>query len=217
MLGCLGRNEWACYRDTETTRTYISMKKLLYSEATRVLTNIDETIKKDIYAISFFFDFYDDPFTVIRIGYNTKEQLKKMTPVASSAREAKWNYAFWLQEDIFIFGEKGTPSFDIIQREKALEAESCKQSDKGDGDEYSKYDNCDEYAQYKVDEKISVCAVEVAAELAQSNFIAEIFGSRIPIIVHELLYDDKTIKMTKLANPHNESAEFIEFVESGCQ
>ena len=52
-----------------------------------------------------FIDLDDDPrHPILQLGYNTLTHLKERTPSASGAEEAKWNYAFWLQNELTFIG-----------------------------------------------------------------------------------------------------------------
>lgn len=81
------------------------MKSTLYSEASKAIESIDKNLVDDVYALSFWVHF-DRFLPVIYISYNTNEQVRKMEHSASSLVEAKWNYAFWLQEYLCDFGEE---------------------------------------------------------------------------------------------------------------
>ena len=61
---------------------------------------------KDIYAISFWKDNdEDDPrCPTITISYNTTSQVESEKADSSSTMEAKWNFAYWLQEDVATIG-----------------------------------------------------------------------------------------------------------------
>lgn len=57
--------------------------------------------KEDIYAISLYVnDEEDDPCRpTVMLGYNAEEQVMKSIKDASEEKEARWNYAFWLQNE----------------------------------------------------------------------------------------------------------------------
>ena len=75
-----------------------------------LLEMIKESIKKwdksDIYAISLFvYNFNDNPCEpTVTLGYNTNKKYISEIKNASNEQEAKWNYAFWLQNVEFEFG-----------------------------------------------------------------------------------------------------------------
>lgn len=77
-----------------------------YTKAEKAIKKIGKQNIKDIYAISFWKDnLEDDPrCPVITIGYNTLTQVEVEKKNTSSLMEAKWNYAFWLQNEIGTIG-----------------------------------------------------------------------------------------------------------------
>lgn len=68
--------------------------------------SIDTNTLDDIYAFSFYFhNDEDDPRSpTLTIGFNTNSHLKSEINNASNENEAKWNYAFWLQNEIAVIG-----------------------------------------------------------------------------------------------------------------
>ena len=83
------------------------MKKIsdyIQTAWSKSFNSIDEKIINEIYAFSFWV--YDDEddlrCPVLAIGYNTNSNLQKEIDSASSKEEAKWNFAFWLQNEIAI-------------------------------------------------------------------------------------------------------------------
>ncbi|OOM78365.1 hypothetical protein CLPUN_19740 [Clostridium puniceum] len=62
---------------------------------------------KDIYVISLYMsNSEDDPRRpMITLGYNTMEQYENPLSDACDNAEAKWNFAFWLQNEELIIGD----------------------------------------------------------------------------------------------------------------
>ena len=77
-----------------------------YAKAEKAIKKIGRQNIKDVYAISFWKDnLEDDPrCPVITIGYNTLTQVEVAQKNAASLMEAKWNYAFWLQNEVATIG-----------------------------------------------------------------------------------------------------------------
>ena len=75
-----------------------------------IVDNINAWTDTDIYVISLFvYDNNDNPCKpTVTLGYNTESQVRSTTEFASDEEEAKWNYAFWLQNEFFVFGEDET-------------------------------------------------------------------------------------------------------------
>src|SRR6478735_743578 len=99
-----------------------------YNKVKEVINNIHDGQVSDIYVISFFKSNEEDDLRrpTLTVGYNTVTQLKNSTPpdgkeggwpMASDAQEAKWNYAFWLQnEELVIGGDKYDPVSDWVKQ-----------------------------------------------------------------------------------------------------
>ena len=86
-----------------------TMKNILLEQIKERMATWD---KSDIYAVSLYvYDMNDNPCEpVVTLGYNTIEQFQREIPNASDEQEAKWNYAFWLQNEELSFGAGETQS-----------------------------------------------------------------------------------------------------------
>lgn len=67
----------------------------------KIITAIESWKEPDIYAISLFV--YDELKPTLTLGYNTESNVKLNTSNALDEQEARWNYAFWLQNVEFYF------------------------------------------------------------------------------------------------------------------
>lgn len=74
-----------------------------------MIESINSIQENDIYAFSIFLqDIDDNPLQpVIVFGYNTERQFERSLNETDEL-EARWNYAFWLQNSEFLFGENDT-------------------------------------------------------------------------------------------------------------
>ena len=156
-----------------------------------IKNNILEWNVPDIYVISLFvYDEDDDPnFPTVILGYNTVSNYKENIEFASDEIEAKWNFAFWLQNEEMVFGTGKTRP--IV--EKWLEENNLVDKDE------------------KITATFINVLVNVVEELHQSGFINAKFGQEIPIIIHELEYYDEIAKQNIEANGYELVGEFVEF------
>jgi hypothetical protein len=179
-----------------------------YKKISAALANIDSSAIPDIYALSFFiYDDDDDPrYPVLQLGYNTRTHLAECTPSASNAEEAKWNFAFWLQNGLEFIGNPETESAQLL--EELLKARGLWYSDE---DEEADFDRCmrigSEITTYFVD-----ACVRIARALHENGVIQQHFGRPIPIVVHELEYYDEIAAQTRLANPSGLTKEFEDWI-----
>ena len=74
------------------------MKEQLKEAIMQTIASWDEA---DIYVVSLYvYDDNDDPCRpTVTVGYNTESYLNEQIEYASDEEEARWNYAFWLQNE----------------------------------------------------------------------------------------------------------------------
>lgn len=180
------------------------MKQILLEQIKNKIAAWD---KSDIYAVSLFvYDMNDNPCEpVVVLGYNTMQQVRTEIPNADGEQEAKWNYAFWLQNDEISFGTGETQSYvkqwikdlgySYFTYEEMFEAE--------EGPEESLYEG--------ITEAFIQVLIEVVKELHESYFIKEQFGREIPVLIHELEYYEEIAVQNLEANPSDVVEEFVAF------
>jgi len=187
-----------------------------YDRIKSIISNFDDNILQDIYAISFFkSNQEDDPRQpLLTVGYNTVSRWTECTPksgqepewpIASDSEEAKWNFAFWLQnEELVIGGQNYDPVSNWV---KEL---PCYYTDEQEEQDFDKT--------YLLGEEIQNRFVDImidhAKKLHESGTIVRKFGRQVPIIIHELEYYEKPVNWTKKANPIGLTSEFENWVTS---
>lgn len=163
--------------------------------------------KSDIYAVSLFvYDMDDNPCVpVVTLGYNTVEQFQKEIPNADGEQEAKWNYAFWLQNEELSFGEGETQPLvrEWIENSGYSYFTYEEMFGAGESPEESMYED--------ITEAFIEVLIEVVRELHESGFIKEQFGKEIPVLIHELEYYEEIAEQNLRANPAETVEEFVEF------
>lgn len=188
-----------------------------YNKVRDGILDVDDKTSADIYALSFYFDNEEDPRRpTLMVGYNTNARWHACTPapgqqpkwpVASDSDEAKWNYAFWLQEEgqICVIGD--TPE-DVMVREKWVKSLNLWYTDE---EEEEDFDRCLKMGEKILEHFINWCAM-VAKRLHDDGVITRKFGHPIPIIVHELEYYDRIAEVTRRANPADLAQEFVQWI-----
>jgi hypothetical protein len=183
-------------------------KAYCYAVIRNHIESISPVLVHSIYTLSFYVG--DDPdYTyeeteeageygtiTLTLGYNTTEQLEKCTPpnqgiwcMASDAGEAKWNYAFWLQNVLCVIGKKDTES--AAQRDKFVASI---------------------IPGFDVKQEFVNIFVRISRQLHQEGVIENKFGRAIPVIIHELEYYDQIAQQTSAANPNGIAEEFVEWI-----
>lgn len=178
---------------------------------TRLKAVLGNWHEEGIYAISFFLDTNEayeyngfSNVTFFSVSYNTE----KDCPGAGSLDEARWNYAFWRQNETPILDADAAPEgmkilFDWYREEGYTNI--------GQENVETAYDSEMRYIGkgpvgcYELLEQVTAAA----KWLQQSGFIQKTFGKQIPIILHDLTYTWYTIEATKKANPHGEAETFL--------
>jgi hypothetical protein len=189
----------------------------IYESVKQSVATIEEDIAARIYALSFFiYDDEDDPRRpTLTFGYNTLDRWVECTPtadsnmarlVASDSSEAKWNYAFWLQNEVCVIGAAGTDG--AVLRQEWIESLGLAYSD-DEADE--DFERCMELGEH-ITERFVALSVQVARALHDEGSITGKFGRPVPIIVHELEYYDQIAEQTRTANPPGLTSEFEDWV-----
>ena len=190
----------------------------VYQQISAAIDAIDSSAAAAIYALSLNVVAADDDprHPMLQLGYNTLGQVQACTPaagqapgwpMASDADEAKWNFAFWLQNELLFIGEPGTASATMLAQ--PLKAEGLWYPDS--------YIAEDEQGAYALDDRImarfAAMLVRVVQELHASGVISGRFGKSIPVLVHELEYHGAMARQNEAANPHGLAAEFVAWID----
>jgi len=181
----------------------ITMKEVLKE---LIISNIKEWVDEDIYAISLLVcDKDDNPCRpTVTLGYNTETQVKAEIPNASDEQEARWNYAFWLQNEFFCFGQDETIK-DVISW---LEYNQLPNYDNDD----VAWNNDATYDEVEIVTKKFVAElIHVVKEIHQTGILTKKFGKEIPIIIHELEYYDDIAEQNVEANGSKYLSDFVQF------
>jgi len=164
-------------------QSYEKIKKALLGQISK-----DDT--ENIYAISFFiYDDDDEPLKpTLTLGYNTKKQVDNTKKDASDIEEARWNFAFWIQNNLAKIGDaKDFQKRDLWVKEIGKSGED-------------------------ITEEFIILAQKISLKLHQDGVIKQVFGQSIPIIIHELEYYDEVAEQTLAANPEGVATKFSEWI-----
>ncbi|MCH5272789.1 MAG: hypothetical protein J1E35_03875 [Lachnospiraceae bacterium] len=147
--------------------------------------------EEDIYAVSLYvYDEEDDPCRpTVTLGYNTERQVAESLPDASDEQEARWNYAFWLQNEELCWGRGDT-------------AEDIKEWVSGQ----NLRDREDEITGAFVE-----LLVAIVKDIHTSGLLKDKFGKEIPVLIHELEYYDEIAEQNIRANGEELVRDFVKF------
>ena len=154
---------------------------------------ISEWQEDDIYAISLYvFNEEDDPCRPVAVfGYNTERQVQKSITEAADEQEARWNYAFWLQNHEMCLGREDTAE-DIRKWITELEWEG----------------------EDAINLKFVNLLVAVVQGIHASGLLKEKFGREILVLIHELEYHEKISQQNIEANGEALDRDFVSFCMS---
>ena len=178
------------------------MKNLIIEQISNKLNTITD---KDIYAFNLYLEYYNDnPYEpTITFGYNTLENYERACK-ETDKQEAKWNYAFWLQNEFFQYGTKDTAQ--SVRDWLVLNELPFFEDDDKAWDDESNYLKASRITTRFVSELI-----EIVKEIHESGLLTQKFGKEIPIIIHELEYYHEITRQNIKANGKELLGDFIKF------
>ncbi|MFF7994731.1 hypothetical protein ACFZDG_33780 [Kitasatospora xanthocidica] len=182
--------------------------------ATQAVTSISAAEAEDIYVVSFFIDNEkDDPRQpTLTIGYNTEAQFRRCIADASDEAEARWNYAFWLQNELTVIGDlTRDPDGAAARRQWINEL----------GLWYDEPTNPQDWvttvgsAAALIEANFNQACVQLARSLHDDGVIATIIGKPVPVILHELEYYEAIARRAEAANPPGLADDFTAWARTG--
>ncbi|MGC7870616.1 hypothetical protein ACPUYX_03675 [Desulfosporosinus sp. SYSU MS00001] len=188
-----------------------SFKSFVYESIKDNILSWNDNLTSDIYAISLYIsNVLDDPRRpMVTLGFNTYNNFRQAIQKASGEDEAKWNYAFWLQNEELVIGDNYDNNLEGgIQVTNWIKDLGLYYTDEQERDDFEKV--------IKQGEKITRAFVElcidVVGRLHAEGVIKNKFRKEIPVIIHELEYYDEIAEQNKKANPQNTIKEFVEWI-----
>lgn len=175
------------------------LKEYIKAEWVKAYQSIEQNELEQIYVFSFFvYDNEDDPRKpTLTIGYNTFSNFEQEKTRASSDEEAKWNYAFWLQNNLILIGENDVNGGELIKNWV---------SDLG-----LQYDDHEaDFDQSFKGQKITENFVALLVQIVQESHSEEL--THLPILIHELEYYDIIRDQNILANGPERVREFTSWI-----
>ncbi|MGH3629680.1 MAG: hypothetical protein ACRDRL_19865 [Sciscionella sp.] len=165
------------------------------------LTAIPAADTPEIYAISFLvYDEDDDPQRpTLTIGYNTESQVESIlgdtTGHCPDPLEARWNYAYWLQNELAVICDSTRDPEGAAQRAQWIQATA----------------RFHEHPEQVTTRFVQGC-VRLVHSFQEVGLIERAVGHRVPVLIHELEYYDQIAKQTQAANPAGLADDFVNWV-----
>ncbi|WP_238916894.1 hypothetical protein [Clostridium sp. YIM B02555] len=188
-----------------------SLKKYVFESIKAEILSWNNDVIKDIYVISLYIsNSEDDPRRpMITLGYNTMEQYESALEDASDNAEAKWNFAFWLQNEELIIGDNWGENLEDGERiSQWIKENNLYYSDEEEDEDFDKALKLGD----EITSRFVELCVEVVKELHEEGIIEKKFGKALPLIIHELEYYDLIAEQNKRANPEEIIKEFADWI-----
>lgn len=151
------------------------------------LINIKET---DIYAFSMFIDINEENYSdvLLYFGYNTESQYKLEAINNFDKMAVRWDYNYWLQNEIFCFGEDSSTNNLIYAWSKQQKLQ---------GEDFINI--------------FTKQVINAVLEIHESGAIKERFGTELPIIIHTRDYHPNIANINIKANGKYLSQDFVDY------
>ncbi|MFG2331689.1 hypothetical protein ACGFMM_18885 [Streptomyces sp. NPDC048604] len=182
--------------------------------ATRALNSIPAAEAEDIYAISFFIDNEsDDPRQpTLTVGYNTETQSRRTVVDASDEAEARWNYAFWLQNELTVIGDLTRDPDGAAARHQWISELGLWYDEPTRPEDWMTTVGP---TAALIEVKFNQACVQLARDLHEDGVIKSTIGKSVPVILHELEYYEGIARRTEAANPQGLADNFTGWVRTG--
>lgn len=188
-----------------------NLKKYIFESIKAEILSWNKDVIKDIYVISLYIsNSEDDPRRpMITLGYNTMEQYESALSDASDNEEAKWNFAFWLQNEELIIGDNWGENLEDGEKiNQWIKENNLYYSDEEEDEDFDKALKLGD----EITSRFVELCVEVVKELHEEGIIEQKFGKALPLIIHELEYYDLIAEQNKRANPEEVIKEFADWI-----
>jgi hypothetical protein len=172
----------------------------IYETTRDALAGIPDEERPDIYVVSLFvYDEEDDPRRpTVTVGFNTESDVAQAANPAEAwstdENEARWNYAFWRQNELALICDTAADPEGAQLREEWARAQGLWYDVAAD----------DSPVFNEQGEPLTKAFAELLERVVQrlhADDIGRIFGKTIPVLIHELEYYDEIAEQNLRANP----------------
>lgn len=180
----------------------------------RALVSIPVADADDIYAVSFLIDNEeDDPRQpTLTVGYNTETQARRSIPDASDQAEARWNYAFWIQNELTVVGDLTSDPAGAAARQEWISDLGLWHAEQAG---LAGWSSAMGPLAPRIGARFHQICCRLARALHTTGVIERSVGRTVPVIVHELEYYEAIALQTEAANPPGIADEFTSWVRHG--
>lgn len=182
--------------------------------AEQAISSIPAGEAEDIYVISFFIDNErDDPRQpTLTIGYNNETQFQHTIANASDEAEARWNYAFWLQNELTVIGDLTRDPDGATARHRWISELGLWYDEPARAEDWTTTVGP---MAAKIEANFNQACVHLARDLHNDGVIKSVIGKPVPVVLHELEYYEGIARRTEAANPPGLADDFTAWVRTG--
>jgi hypothetical protein len=163
------------------------------------LRRVPPSDAREVYVVSLLvYDEDDDPYRpTVMVGFNTEAAVQREIDRAPDADEARWNYAYWLQNDLGILGDSGSDPHGASLRDQWIREHRLEPDRDGPRD---------------VTRAFVDLLERVVRSLHRSDDIVGVFGRSVPVLIHELEYYTEIAQQNQRANPEGLADQFAGWI-----
>ncbi|MEU6051168.1 hypothetical protein ABZ829_12130 [Streptomyces xanthochromogenes] len=182
--------------------------------AARALRSIPAAKAEDVYVISFFIDNErDDPRQpTLTIGYNTEAQFRRTIADASDEAEARWNCAFWLQNELTVIGDPTRDPDGATARRQWISELGLWHDEPARPEDWITTVGP---TAALIEANFNQACIQLTRDLHNDRVTGSAIGKPVPVILHELEYYEGIARRTEAANPPGLADEFTAWVRTG--
>lgn len=167
----------------------------------------------DVYALSLYWSYEDDEPSRPRLelSWNTEQRVRWVLEHENpfDEGEARWNYAYWAAavtgEYLAVVGDSRQDPVGAALRPTWFDDLGLSPEPEYDTDEYEAW-------QPAVQNAFLELCVAAGRRLHDDDVVLAALGRTVPVIVHELEYDDSDVQRTIAANPPGAADGFAAWV-----
>jgi hypothetical protein len=190
----------------------LTFPEYLYARVAEGVEGFAELDVDDIYTVSLYCWCNDDDLRqpALIVGHNSETQVAAVLSTAGyrpEADEARWNYAYWLQDMPVVVGDPDDPTGVRLAREWIEQAGLWYSDEQEEAD----FDTTLELGGVIVQRFWDEC-LRVARRLHDDGVIRKAFGRSVPVIVHDLEYEEYHADAALAGNPPELVADYIAWV-----
>lgn len=191
-----------------------SLEDIIYQMIQKQMETWEQQLLDDMYVLSFYIECEDDDPRQPRLvfGYNTESQVQNSLSDASDPAEARWNYAFWLQNEEIVIGDSydDEASETLPLRDQWVKSLPLYYTDELEAADFNRAMELGNQIVANFYELVK----GVIQRLHDRGDVQRVFGRIVPLLIHELEYNDEIAEMNTAINPVGSVREFVAWIDS---